>query len=123
MTEQQIVMKVPEEMVKAQVQAAIVQALSKDPEGLIKAVVNHALAQKANSYDRETLLDKMLREMIHEECMRQFKAWIEEQRPAIRKQMVEALGKRQAASMKTIADKLVDSLSNAEVGLYFKDNR
>jgi hypothetical protein len=115
MAEQQIVMKVPEEMIKAQVQSAVVQALSKDPEALIASVVGYALAQKANSYDRETILDRLLREMIHAEVKAAFALWIEEQRPAIRAQMVTALGKRKEAQVKTMADRILDSLAAAEI--------
>lgn len=119
--EQQIVMKVPEEMVRAQVQAAVVAALSANPEGLVRAIVEHSLNQKQNHYDRETLLDKMLRQMIHEVAVAEFKLWIDGMRPDIKKQIAEAIGKRKKDQVQAMAEKLLESLTRAEFYVSIKD--
>ena len=113
MAEQQIVMKVPEEIIDAQVRSAVAQALGKNADVLVRAIVDRAISKKQDNYSRTTIfqdeLDKMIRAVANESLAE----WLEELRPEIRKQVRATLDKRKREQVAKMADRLLDSLSNA----------
>ena len=117
-----VVIKLPEEVIKAQVQAAVVAALSKDPDKLIAAMVKASMEVKSNSYDRESMFEKMMREMVHQEAIASFKQWLDEMRPAIRAQIVEKLSTRKKEQVAKMADKLLTSLEKASFSVHVSDS-
>ena len=119
----QIMMKVPEEVITAQVQAAVAMVLNKDPERLVAAVVEAAMNQKRDSYNRTTIWEDKLNEMIREIANACAKEWLDEQRPKIRAACMKRLGEK-SKLVDTIADKLVSTLTTSiGVHLTFRDER
>jgi hypothetical protein len=120
----QVLMKIPEEVVRAQVQAAVVAALARDPEKLVRAVVDAALHQKQNSYDRETIWDGQVHAMIRAVATDAFKEWVEEQRPKIRAAVRARLDASKSKTIDSFADKLVDGvLADIKVSFHLGENR
>ena len=113
MAEQQIVMKVPEEIIDAQVRSAVAQALGKNPDVLVRAIVDRAIEKKQDGYSRTTIFQDELDEMIRAVAKESLAEWLEELRPEIRKQVRATLDKRKKEQVAKMADRLLDSLSNA----------
>ena len=112
--------------VKAKVQTMMVEALG-DPATLVRQLVQEALMVqvKTDHYSSrsETVLTKVVRECVVDEARNAMKQWIDEQRPAIRKELI----RRITADKADIAEALIDSLVKAAGGSYslrviFKEN-
>ena len=121
--ETKILMSVPKDVIDAQVRAAVATALNKDPEALVRAVVEAAMAAKKNSYDRETIWQEQVNEMIREVAREQFKEWLVEQKPAVSKMIREKLGKSSKDLIDKIAAKMVDGFSNVYLSISWPDGR
>lgn len=105
----QIVMQIPEEVIKAQVQAAVASALAKNPDELIRACVEMAMNQKRDGYSRTTIWDDMVATKIRETAAECFSEWLVEQVPNIRKHVRAKLEQRRGQYF----DKCVDALTEA----------
>lgn len=115
-----ILMSVPKDIIHAQVQSAVVQALNKDPEALVRAVVEAAMQEKPRdsySYDKATIWQKMVNEEIRKVATEQFKIWLEQQKPVIAKQIQEFMGKSTKGMVQKIAEKMADSLNNFSINI------
>ena len=98
------------EAVKAKVGTMILDALG-EPGELVRQIVHEALTMpvQTDRYNsrREPRIHAIVREAVVDEAKNAMKAWVDEQRPAIR---VE-LAKRIQADRSNIAEALVDSLA------------
>ncbi len=92
MSDQQIIMKVPEEIITAQVRAAVAAALSRDPT-------------------------RMIRDVAKEE----FAAFVAEQRPLIKKTIQEKLQADKKRLVDGIAEKLANAATTLHVDAYLKE--
>ena len=111
-----------EAIVQANIQAAVAQALGRDPAVLVGKLVDAAMAEKQNSYDRESKFQQKIREMIREEAQSAFAAWLVEQRPAIAAQIRKALGEKSKTMVSDVASKLVEKLQGSiRVDLFVGD--
>lgn len=109
--ERPIVMTIPEDMMRAQIQAAVVQALSNGkPERFIDELVKNVLTRKGDGYRNETVLDQTVAKMISTVAQEFCTAYVEELRPQI-KSAVESRLKNKKKFAEEIAGKLVDSIS------------
>lgn len=118
-----LLMTVPRDIIDAQVKAAIAIALNKDPAVLVRAVVDAAMGAKKNSYDRETIWQEQVNEMIREVAREQFKEWLVEQRPAVSKMIREKLGKSSKELVDKVAAKMVDGFQNVYISIGWPDSR
>jgi hypothetical protein len=121
--ETKLLMSVPRDVIDAQVKAAVATALNKDPEALVRAVVEAAMNAKKNSYDRETVWQEQINEMIRAVAREEFKAWLETQRAPIAKMIREKLGKSSKELIDKMAAKMVDGFTNIYVSLNWPDSR
>lgn len=104
------------EAVKAKVGTMVMDALG-EPGEMVKAIVHEALTMEVdnrNTYKREPMIRKIVREAVVQEAQNVMKAWVEEQRPAIRTE----LAKRIQADRHNIASALIDSLGKAAGNRY-----
>lgn len=113
--ERPIVMTIPEDMMRATVQAAVAQALANgDPNRFIRELVEKVLSQKSGDggyHEREkTLLDRTIGKMIAGVAEEFCKQYVEELRPQI-KTAVETRLRNKKKFAAEIADKLVDSIA------------
>jgi len=132
----QIVMKIPEEVIEAQVQAAVASALLDRSEDIIKSIVAAVLTEPAmtkSSYHggraepvteyrkgkRVTVshFQQMVRKMVREVATKEVEAWIDEQRETIRKGVRAHLGRTRSNMAKRIADQIVEKLQTPHVHL------
>lgn len=108
-----------EALIKGQIQAAAADVLSKQSPELIRRLVDHALAAKQNSYDRQTIFEATVQEMIRQEALAAVKTWLDEQRATIRKSVYEAIKRKDGGLAQKIAEQLVVGLSrNLEINAY-----
>lgn len=111
-----------EAIVQANIQAAVAQALGRDPAALVAKIVDAAMTEKEYSYDRESIFQKKIREMIREEAQSAFRAWLTDQRPAIAAQIRKALGEKSKSLVSDVAARLVEKLQgNIRVDLFVGD--
>lgn len=113
--ERPVVMTIPEDMMRATIQAAVAQALANgNPQRFIDELVCKVLSQKASdgSYsDRDkTLLDRTIGKMIATVAEEFCKTYVDELRPQI-KAAVEARLKNKKKFADEIAGKLVDAIT------------
>ena len=109
-TEHPVVLTVPEEVLRAHVQAAVVQALSAgDPTRFVETLVREVLTRKKNSYDRATLLEETIATMIKKVADEFCQEYVASLQPAI-KMAVKARLKRRSKFADEIAAKLVEAL-------------
>jgi hypothetical protein len=118
-----LLMTVPRDIIDAQVKAAIAIALNKDPAVLVRAVVDAAMSAKKNSYDRETIWQEQVNEMIREVAREQFKEWLVEQRPCVSKMIRDKLGKSSKELIDKVAAKMVDGFQNVYISIGWPDSR
>ena len=100
-----------EALIKGQITAAAAEALSKQSTYLVSELVRYALNAKQNSYDRHTIFEDTVHKMIREEAQAAIAAWIEEQRPTIRKLVHDAIKRKDNGLAQKIADQLVGGLA------------
>lgn len=116
MNETQVMLKVPQEVIDAQVRAAVAAALGRDPEKLIAAVVNSAMQARGSHYDTgKTLFQTAVENEIREVAQQEFKKFLEEQRPAIAKQIREKLGGNAKGLVDKLAEKCADGVLRLDV--------
>lgn len=108
--------EITRDIVQAQIKAAVVAALAKDPTQLVAAVVDAAMREKKNSYDRETIWDARVNEMIREAAEASFREWLAENSETIRQKVRQRLEREKTAFVKKIADSLTDAV---KTGFYF----
>lgn len=106
------------EAVKAKVGTMVMEALG-SPGELVRAIVHEALTMKVNQdrsgYGKQVpMIHRIVQEAVVQEAQNVMKEWVEEQRPAIRKE----LAKRIQADRDSIAAALIDSLGKAAGNRY-----
>lgn len=119
MSDTQIMMKVPEEVITAQVKAAVASVLNKDPERLVRAVVDAAMAQKKDHYDKRSLWEEELNTMIRAVAREEFVAFLAEQRPGIAKLVREKLGGSKSKILDDLVGRVVDGVKNVNVAVHW----
>jgi len=87
----QVSVPFPQEIIDTQVRLAVAEALGKDPRALIEAVVKVAVGAKVNSYDRETIFQRAVGEMIQGVAKEVFGEWIAENREAVKAAVVKQM--------------------------------
>jgi len=105
-----VVEKAAQEIVRERVRAAVAEALAREPGALVQRIVDVALAARENSYDRETLLERTIRQMITEEVKAAFEEWVEEHRAAIRRAVAARLRATKDGLLDRLADRVLEGL-------------
>lgn len=130
----QVVMKIPEEIIRAQVAAAVASTLAENSEAFIHDLVIEALnAPARDSYGREitryrgsgrdrksvavsrfqAVVEKGIRDAAEAEAA----IWLDEQKDEIKKAVRVHLGRTRKGMVATIADSIIDGLSTPRVHL------
>lgn len=102
-----------EQIIKEHVKAAVAGVLAKNTPALIERFVHEAMNAKARgAYSSDpTIFDQAVVTAIHEEAKGALNAWVDEQRPMIRKIVYERLTKKNGGLAQKLADSLVAGLS------------
>lgn len=101
-----------EQIVKEHVKAAVAGVLAKNTPALIERFVHEAMnAKDPRGYRDELLFDKAVVAAIHEEAKGALTAWVDEQRPMIRKIVYDRLTKKNGGLAQKLANSLVAGLS------------
>ena len=98
--------------VETTVRVQIAEALSRDPAALIRAVVDEAMSEK-KGYSRETVFQAAVNKMIREAAQEEFKLWLDEKRPLIRKAIQARMKKEGGGFIEDVADRIVDGMSKS----------
>lgn len=118
----EIVMELPEDMIQAQVRAAVARSLSaENPEKLIQAIVDVAL--KKERYG-SSVWEQAIEKMIHSVADEIFKKWIEEHRAGIEQALAAALNRQKKGLTKALVDGLLENAAayrNISVKFSVKD--
>ena len=120
-TDAEVKIQISQDIIKAHVQAAVASVLAKDPEALVKAVVDAAMNEKTNSYDRTTIWEKKVNELIRKVADGVFEAWLNEQKPAIEKAVRTQLSKK--STCQDIAASIVQKMCRVHVDIALTDGK
>lgn len=118
----QVAFQIPEEMVKAQVQAAVASVLSQNTDSLVRSVVEMAMSQKdERSYGRETIFERIIKDQIRAVATECAKEFIDSQRGPIKALVMQKLTGSKNAKPSEIANLIVNKLcGNFDVGVDVK---
>jgi len=105
--------KLEEDLVKTYIEKAIAEALGKNPEALVQAVVREAMSAKRNTYDRKTIFQSAIEEMIRQAAKEQFKLWLDTQKDKIKKALQERLAKEGDGFIAKVTDSIVTGLAES----------
>ena len=105
--------KAVEETVEGEIRAAIAKALGKNPEALVRQVVDLAMTQKKNSYDKTTIFQAAVNEMIRRAAKEELKAWLEEKSGEIRAALAARLNEDEGVFVNTVAKNVCDGLASS----------
>lgn len=109
--ERPVVMTIPEDMMKATINAAVASALANGkPERFIEELVRSVLTKQADGYGRQTILDATIAKMIQDVAQQFCAEYVESIKPQIR-EAVEVRLKKKKAFASEIADKLVEAIT------------
>ena len=102
----QVSVDIPKEIIDAQVRAAIAKALSADPEKLVKAVIDSAMDVRSRPYDKTSIFQDGINNVIRQAATEVFKEFVESIRDKIRDRLIEKL----KAQPDEFAEKITDSV-------------
>lgn len=116
----EVKMEIPQEIITSIVKAQVIAALGKSDD-LVKAVIEAAITQKSNSYNRTTIFEEQVMEMIRKVAQECFQEWLTENRERIRSEMRKQLTAQKGRLMTELVDGFTKQLSSvyANVALHF----
>lgn len=109
-----LAIQIPEDMIKDVILAKVAEALP-HAEIWVAQIVKHAMSQKNNSYNKQTIFEETINQQIREMANLVFKEWLLERKEEIKKQLVAELSKRNSKRLKDVASLLVDSMTTISV--------
>lgn len=126
-----VMMKLPQNIIDATVQAAIANVLKERGDQFIEECVKQVLAQPAidGYYKRPktrkvngrevpvTWFGELLEKSVTDVCKEAAKEWLEDERAAIKKAMRARLGRTRKEVIAKIADTIIDGMSDPHVSL------
>lgn len=118
MSQQQIGISVPNQLIEDLVRAAVVRELGQQ-EKLIEGIVSAALKQKESSYDKETLFQKMVSKMIRDVAEESVHEWVQQNRERIQTAFIAHLNSPSGEVVTKLVSGMVDGLSNYSVRVNF----
>lgn len=116
----QVVMQIPQDVIAAQVQAAVAGVLMERGDEFIAAMVRAAMeAPPKDRYAKrgQTAFGEMLEKSIQKAANEEAKVWIDEQKDAIKKAVRVHLGRTKKDVVAKIADQIIDQLGTPYVNL------
>ena len=124
MSNSEVKIQIPDQLVSTLIHAEIAQALSNKP-ALIEAAVREMLSVRSDNYNRETLFAKMVKEMIKAEAKTILGEWIEKNKSDIRKALFNELNKGKQKKMKEVCDSIISGMTSytASVSLRIFEDR
>lgn len=122
MTDSNVQIKIPEQLISDMVRAEIVKNLG-DTGEMVQAVIQQALREKEQGYNRETKFGDACNTIIRAECLAIFREWIEEQKPSIRKALLQRLTVAKSKNIKDLVDGIIKGLTpyNCSVSLSWEE--
>lgn len=115
MADSSLNIKLPQELIENTIRVEMVKQLGNHQE-LMEGIVKAALSAKENNYSHEpTIFLKKVQEMIRTEAQNAFRDWVEENRPAIRQALLEALNRDRKQRIAEIVDTIVNSLGRHQI--------
>ncbi len=104
-----------EKLVEGHIKIAAAEVLAKQSPVLIQRLVEQALAVKRpNAYSSDkSIFEETVQAMIRDEATAAVKEWLDEQRPVIKKLVLEAIKRKDNGLAQKIAEQLVTGLSKS----------
>lgn len=105
--------KIPSELIENTIRAEMIRALNANggADKFVEAIVRKALAERNNSYDRETKFEAAVNEAIRLEVQAAFREWLEEHKPKIRAALKKEMQANGAKRITDIVDKITAGLT------------
>lgn len=118
MSQQQIGISFPNQLIEDLVRAAVVRELGQQ-EKLIEGIVSAALKQKESSYDKETLFQKMVSKMIRDVAEESVHEWVQQNKERIQAAFIAHLNSPSGEVVNKLVNGMVDGLSNYSIRVNF----
>jgi|GEM_PF-2648802 hypothetical protein len=120
--------EIPTELISDSIRAEMVRQIGEGPtrDKFVDAVIRNAMEGRKDNYrDTPTFFQAAVNEMIREEALKVFKAWLEQNRAAISDALFAYLNGNKQKRLREFAEKLAGNISQygISVCLDFKDKR
>lgn len=99
-----------ERIVNIKVKEAVAQVLGKDPRALVEAVVDAAMNQREHSYDRETILEREVNEMIRDAVQAAIQEWLQTHREVVKAAVSTRLRSAEDGLLERIGEAVLEGL-------------
>ncbi|MFZ5440431.1 MAG: hypothetical protein ACOZQL_10500 [Myxococcota bacterium] len=123
MANNELKLEIPQDIITSIVKAQVIASLGKSEE-LIAGVVQQAITQKRNHYDKTTIFEEQVSEMIRGVAVECFKEWLAENREKVRAEMRKQLTAQKGKLITDLVDGFTKKLTNIypTVALQFGDH-
>lgn len=102
-----------ERIVNIKVKEAVAQVLGKDPRALVEAVVDAAMNQREHSYDRETILEREVNEMIRDAVQAAIQEWLQTHREVVKAAVSTRLRSAEDGLLERIGEAVLEGLQTS----------
>lgn len=111
--------KTVEQVVRDHLQTSLLAAMDKDKDRVIDKIVQHAIYGKVKEgYSEVAFIDKLISDVLREECRLILKQWLQDNRAKIAEQMHKAMTRRKTPFTE-LANAMIDAVTD---DWYFKFN-
>lgn len=107
--------EIPTELISDSIRAQMVRQIGEGPtrDKFVDAVIRNAMEGKKDSYSNTpTFFQAAVNEMIRDEALKIFKAWLEENRAAISKALFTYLNGNKQERLREFAENLASNISS-----------
>ena len=120
MANNELKLEIPQDIITSIVKAQVIASLGKS-EQLVAGVVQQAITQKRNGYDKTTIFEEQVSEMIRQVASECFKEWLAENREKVRAEMRKQLTAQKGKLITDLTDNFTKKLTDiyARVTLNF----
>lgn len=111
----QVLFKIPEKVIQAQINAAVFEALNAHGGGaaMIRTVVDSVLNEPSDDYHRkrrgQTKFGDLIRKVIWNIAHEAFREWLEEKKPVVKEMIRDALDPEADQKVIALVEKLADA--------------
>jgi len=111
MANNELKLEIPQDIITSIVKAQVIASLGKS-EQLVAGVVQQAITQKRNHYDKTTIFEEQVSEMIRGVAVECFQEWLAENREKVRAEMRKQLTAQKGKLITDLVDGFTKKLTN-----------
>ena len=114
MTDTKLEVKVPEGVVESVIHAEILKAIP-NKEKMMAEIIHRMLTAKECSWDKETVFEKTVKQMIEEKAKNIFSDWIRKHEEDITKALMKYLNSNRQKRLKDFCEELIRGVTKYRI--------